>query len=55
MSTKLENGPLLNNALLVDTFLLVSGFLLCRLLLIELEKKNGKINVLILYIARYIR
>ncbi|XP_018562596.1 nose resistant to fluoxetine protein 6-like [Anoplophora glabripennis] len=55
MSTKLENSPLLNNALLVDTFLLVGGFLLCRLLLIELDKRKGKLNVIILYFARYIR
>ncbi|KAJ8946580.1 hypothetical protein NQ314_008862, partial [Rhamnusium bicolor] len=54
-STKLENSPLLNNALLVDTFLLLSGFLMCRLLLIELEKRNGKVNIVVLYIARYIR
>ncbi|KAJ8949571.1 hypothetical protein NQ318_016202, partial [Aromia moschata] len=54
-STKLENGPFLNNVLLVDTFLLVSGFLMCRLLLIELEKRKGQINVAVLYIARYIR
>lgn len=40
---------------MVDTFLLISGFLMCRLLLLELEKRNGKINVLYLYIMRYIR
>ncbi|KAJ8921959.1 hypothetical protein NQ315_008593 [Exocentrus adspersus] len=55
MTGEIENGPFLNNVLLVDTFLLVSGFLLCRLLLIELEKRKGKVNVLILYVARYIR
>ncbi|CAH1176236.1 unnamed protein product [Phaedon cochleariae] len=53
--TKLENAPFSNNPLLVDTFLLVSGFLMCRLLLLELEKRKGKINIIILYIARYIR
>ncbi|CAH1964853.1 unnamed protein product [Acanthoscelides obtectus] len=55
LSTKAENSPFLNNALLVDTFLLVSGFLLSRLLLMELDKRRGKINFAILYIARYIR
>nr|CAI5836893.1 unnamed protein product [Callosobruchus analis] len=55
ISTKAENSPFLNNPLLVDTFLLVSGFLLGRLLLMELDKRRGKINFAILYIARYIR
>ncbi|XP_030758304.1 nose resistant to fluoxetine protein 6-like [Sitophilus oryzae] len=54
-STEVQNGIFLNNPLLVDSFLLISGFLMCHLLLIELEKRNGKINVFILYIARYIR
>nr|XP_023017426.1 nose resistant to fluoxetine protein 6-like isoform X2 [Leptinotarsa decemlineata] len=53
--TRVENGPLLNNPLLVDNFLLVSGFLMCRLLLIELERRKGKLNVVIIYAARYIR
>lgn len=50
-----QNAILLNSPLLVDTFLLLSGFLFARLLLLELEKRNGKINFLILYIFRYIR
>ncbi|KAF2899933.1 hypothetical protein ILUMI_06250 [Ignelater luminosus] len=52
---KPQNAILLNHPLLVDTFLLISGFLMCRLLLLELEKRNGKVNVLALYIGRYLR
>lgn len=52
---KVENGIFSNNPLLVDTFLLTSGFLLCRLLLIELDKRKGRLNVMVLYIGRYIR
>lgn len=52
---KIENGIFLNNPLMVDTFLLLSGFLMCRLLLVELEKRKGKINFGIIYIARYLR
>ncbi|KAJ8978537.1 hypothetical protein NQ317_009480, partial [Molorchus minor] len=47
MSIEVENGPFLNNVLLVDTFLLTSGFLMCRLLLLELDKRKRK--------TRYIR
>lgn len=39
----------------MDTFLLLSGFLFCRILLIELERRRGHINPLILYAGRYIR
>ncbi|KAJ3617101.1 hypothetical protein MTP99_009098 [Tenebrio molitor] len=49
------NAIFVNSPLLVDTFLLISGFLMCYLLLIELDKRKGKINVLILYVGRYIR
>lgn len=52
---KPQNAIFLNNPLLVDTFLLLSGFLFCRLLLQELEKKKGGVNVFFLYIARYVR
>lgn len=51
----MQNAFLLNSPLLVDTFLLLSGFLFARLLLLELEKRKGRINFLFLYIARYIR
>uniref|UniRef100_A0AAG5CQ94 Nose resistant-to-fluoxetine protein N-terminal domain-containing protein n=1 Tax=Anopheles atroparvus TaxID=41427 RepID=A0AAG5CQ94_ANOAO len=51
----LQNAFLLNSPLLVDTFLLLSGFLFARLLLIELDKRKGRINVLLLYLFRYIR
>lgn len=39
----------------MDIFLLLSGFLFCRILLIELERRRGNINVIVLYVARYIR
>lgn len=48
-------GFLSNSLLFVDVFLLLSGFLFCRILLIELERRKGRLNVLILYIGRYIR
>ncbi|KAL0272824.1 UNVERIFIED_CONTAM: hypothetical protein PYX00_005652 [Menopon gallinae] len=51
---KVENGILLNNPLLVDTFLMVGAFLLCRLLLAELDKRKF-INPLIVYVARIVR
>ncbi|XP_058118232.1 nose resistant to fluoxetine protein 6-like [Anopheles ziemanni] len=51
----LQNAFLLNSPLLVDTFLLLSGFLFARLLLLELDKRKGRINVLLLYVFRYIR
>ncbi|XP_044262126.1 nose resistant to fluoxetine protein 6-like [Tribolium madens] len=54
-SRNVLNAIFVNSPLLVDTFLLVSGFLMCYLLLLELDKRKGKINVLVLYIARYIR
>ncbi|KAI5643617.1 acyltransferase family domain-containing protein [Phthorimaea operculella] len=46
---------MLSNALLVDTFLFLSAFLFCRLLLIELDKRGGKLNVLPILVFRYIR
>ncbi|XP_066592007.1 nose resistant to fluoxetine protein 6-like [Prorops nasuta] len=52
--TKVENSLFLNNPLLVDTFLLISGFLFSRILLRELDKRKS-VNFLLLYICRYIR
>ncbi|XP_061706201.1 nose resistant to fluoxetine protein 6-like [Cydia pomonella] len=46
---------MLNNSLLVDTFLFLSAFLFCRLLLIELDKRDGRLNVIPILIFRYIR
>jgi len=54
-STFVQNAFLINSPLLVDSFLLLSGFLFARLVLIELDKRRGKINFGILYIFRYIR
>ncbi|KAF5305499.1 hypothetical protein FQA39_LY01590 [Lamprigera yunnana] len=53
--TKPQNALLLNNPLWVETFLLMGGFLMCRLLLLELIKQEGKVNLLLLYAVRYIR
>lgn len=39
--TKIENSIFLNNPLLVDTFLLLSGFLFARILLKELDKRRS--------------
>ncbi|KAK2581820.1 hypothetical protein KPH14_002289 [Odynerus spinipes] len=52
--TNVENSVLLNSPLLVDTFLILSGFLFCRLLLRELDKRKS-VNILLLYVFRYIR
>ncbi|XP_015599963.1 nose resistant to fluoxetine protein 6 [Cephus cinctus] len=52
--SKVQNSVFLNNPLLVDTFLLLSGFLMSRLLLRELDKR-GHVNFIFLYIFRYIR
>ena len=51
---KVENSVFFNNPLFVDTFLLLSGFLLCRLLLRELDKRKS-VNFVVLCIARYVR
>ncbi|XP_055939748.1 nose resistant to fluoxetine protein 6-like [Argiope bruennichi] len=39
----------------VDSFFLMSGFLLCYLFLEESDKRNGKINLFILCLHRFIR
>uniref|UniRef100_A0A182PNQ7 Nose resistant-to-fluoxetine protein N-terminal domain-containing protein n=1 Tax=Anopheles epiroticus TaxID=199890 RepID=A0A182PNQ7_9DIPT len=54
-SQLLQNAFLLNSPLLVDTFLLLSGFLFARLLLLELDKRKGRVNFALLYAFRYIR
>ncbi|KAG5684438.1 hypothetical protein PVAND_013672 [Polypedilum vanderplanki] len=54
-SKLLQNAFILNSPLLVDSFLLLSGFLFTRLVLIEMDKRRGKINFLLIYIFRYIR
>lgn len=54
-SRLIQNAFLLNSPLFVDSFLLLSGFLFARLLLLELDKRNGKVNFVLLYIFRYIR
>ncbi|XP_022126987.2 nose resistant to fluoxetine protein 6 [Pieris rapae] len=49
------NSFMLNNALLVDTFLFLSAFLFSRLLLIELDKRRGRLNFIPILVFRYIR
>lgn len=50
-----QNALFVNSPLLVDTFLLLSGFLFAHLVLVELEKRNGAVNFGMLYVFRYIR
>lgn len=50
-----RNAFLLNSPLLVDTFLLLSGFLFAHLVLVELEKRRGRVNFGLLYVFRYVR
>ncbi|XP_071445546.1 nose resistant to fluoxetine protein 6-like [Hetaerina americana] len=52
--TEAINMFLLNGPLIVDTFFLISGFLTCYLLILELDKKK-KYNIFVLYLYRYIR
>jgi peptidoglycan/LPS O-acetylase OafA/YrhL len=54
-SQMVQNAFIVNSPLLVDSFLLLSGFLFARLVLIELDKRRGKINFGLLYVFRYIR
>ncbi|CAG4940148.1 unnamed protein product [Colias eurytheme] len=49
------NAFMLNNTLLVDTFLFLSAFLFSRLMLIELDKRRGRLNVIPILVFRYIR
>ncbi|XP_070492793.1 nose resistant to fluoxetine protein 6-like [Chironomus tepperi] len=53
--TMIQNAFIFNSPLLVDSFLLLSGFLFARLVLIEMDKRRGRINFGLLYIFRYIR
>ncbi|XP_034933564.1 nose resistant to fluoxetine protein 6-like [Chelonus insularis] len=53
-SGRVENAIFLNNPLLVDTFLFLSGFLFARIVLQELDKRKY-INFFFLYVFRYIR
>nr|CAD7402724.1 unnamed protein product [Timema cristinae] len=50
----IANEPFKNNQVFVDTFFLVSGFLLSRLMLVELDK-NKRINLFSFFALRYIR
>lgn len=53
--TMIQNAFIFNSPLLVDSFLLLSGFLFARLVLVEMDKRRGRINFGLLYIFRYIR
>ncbi|XP_075155901.1 nose resistant to fluoxetine protein 6-like [Haematobia irritans] len=48
-------GFITNSLLFVDIYLLLSGYLFFRLVIVELERRKGKLNPLFLYIGRYIR
>ncbi|XP_012279978.1 nose resistant to fluoxetine protein 6 [Orussus abietinus] len=51
---RVENSIFVNNALLVDTFLFISGFLFSRLLLKELDRRKS-INFVVVYLYRFLR
>ena len=44
-----------NATVVVDTFFMMSGLLVCYLLLRELARNNGRCNVPLFYIHRYLR
>lgn len=44
-----------NATVSVDTFLFISGFLITWLGLKEMEKTKGKLNIMTMYIHRYMR
>ncbi|KAL1459446.1 hypothetical protein WDU94_011428 [Cyamophila willieti] len=44
-----------NGTLVVDTFFLVGGFLTFYFIFLELDKRKGKINYLVVFIYRFIR
>uniref|UniRef100_A0A1I8Q0V0 Acyltransferase 3 domain-containing protein n=1 Tax=Stomoxys calcitrans TaxID=35570 RepID=A0A1I8Q0V0_STOCA len=48
-------GFITNSLLFVDIYLLLSGYLFFRLVIVELERRKGKLNPLVLYVGRYIR
>ncbi|XP_044748861.1 nose resistant to fluoxetine protein 6-like [Coccinella septempunctata] len=52
---KAEFSALLNGPIVVDTFFTISGFLACYLILLEIEKRQKMINVLMIYVHRFIR
>ncbi|KAM3968322.1 nose resistant to fluoxetine protein 6 [Aphomia sociella] len=49
------NGFMVNNMILVDTFLFLGAFLFSRLLLLELDKRRGKLNIIPILVFRYLR
>lgn len=58
----LQNAPsnalsqiLANGTFSVDTFLFLSGFLVTRVVLNQMEKSGGKLNLVIYYLHRYLR
>ncbi|XP_045481000.1 uncharacterized protein LOC123685389 [Harmonia axyridis] len=52
---KAEFSALLNGPIVVDTFFTISGFLACYLILLEIEKRQQMVNVLMIYLHRFIR
>ncbi|XP_064215056.1 nose resistant to fluoxetine protein 6 [Tribolium castaneum] len=55
MYGRIEATALLNGPVIVDTFFNISGFLVCYLMLTQLEKRKRGINFLFLYLHRFIR
>lgn len=47
--------PIINATIAVDTFFTMSAILMAYLLLKTLDKSNGRLNILKLYIHRYLR
>ncbi|XP_055915469.1 nose resistant to fluoxetine protein 6-like [Eupeodes corollae] len=47
--------PLLNGTISVDSFFFISGLLVAWLGFRELDKTNGKLNVIMMYVHRYLR
>lgn len=47
--------PVFNGSFAVDTFFLMSGFLATYSILKMLDKTNGKFNVVMFYVHRYLR
>ncbi|XP_052751582.1 nose resistant to fluoxetine protein 6-like [Galleria mellonella] len=49
------NAFMENNMILVDTFLFLGAFLFSRILLPELDKRRGRLNILPILLFRYLR
>lgn len=50
-----EMETIINATVSVDSFFLMSGLLVSYLLLRELDRTEGKFNILLFYVHRYLR